>query len=76
MYPHAEARTSFKYPDDGLLQLRDVVQEGELRHPCMLDQDGEECLLVIKNGSATGLTIGPIRPPHWDRVFYPGNRRL
>ena len=24
----------------------------------MLDQDGEECLLVIKNGNATGLTIG------------------
>jgi len=59
MYPHPKATTSFKYPEDGLLQLRGVVQEGELRHPhTMLDADGEECLLVIKNGNATGLTIG------------------
>ena len=57
MCPHREACTSFKYPDDGLLQLWDVIQEGELCHPHMLDQDGEECLLVIKNGNATGLTI-------------------
>ncbi|KAH9164036.1 hypothetical protein EDB89DRAFT_2142029 [Lactarius sanguifluus] len=58
MYPHPVARTSFKYPDERLFQLRGVVKENELRHPTMLDVDGEPCLIVIKNGSKTGVTFG------------------
>jgi hypothetical protein len=50
--------TSFKYPLSGFLQLRDIVREDELRHPTMLDGNGEECLVVVKNGNATGATIG------------------
>lgn len=29
-----------------------------MRHPDMKDQDGEPCLLVVKNGNATGTTLG------------------
>jgi hypothetical protein len=29
-----------------------------MRHPDMWDSDGELCLLVVKNGNATGTTIG------------------
>ena len=58
MYPHPTARTSFKYPRGRLLQFRGVIKEHELRHPTMLDRNGEECLLVIKNGKGTGVTIG------------------
>ena len=29
-----------------------------MRHPDMWDVDGELCLLVVKNGDATGTTIG------------------
>jgi hypothetical protein len=29
-----------------------------MRHPDMWDKDGEPCLLVIKNGNATGTTLG------------------
>jgi hypothetical protein len=58
MHPHAESRTSFKYPHGGLLQLRDIAKEDELRHPTMLDANGEECLIVVKNGNTTGVTIG------------------
>lgn len=29
-----------------------------MRKPDMLDHDGEPCLLVIKNGNTTGVTIG------------------
>ena len=29
-----------------------------MRNPDMWDSDGEPCLLVLKNGSATGTTIG------------------
>ncbi|KAF8954752.1 hypothetical protein BDZ97DRAFT_1908028 [Flammula alnicola] len=58
MYPHPTARTSLKYPRGRLLQLRDVIKEDELRHPTMLDANGEECLLVVKNGNSTGVTLG------------------
>ena len=68
MYPYPKAGTSFKYPRSGLLQLRGVVKEKELRHPPMLDANGDDCLLassvpvldhtVVKNGNTTGVTIG------------------
>ena len=56
MRPHANG--PFKYPCGGLLQLRDVIKEDEIRKPFMLGRNGEECITVIKNGSATGVTIG------------------
>jgi hypothetical protein len=58
MYPHAETRANFKYPRDGLMQLRDFVKDGELHRPTMLDANGEQCLIVVKNGAATGVTLG------------------
>jgi hypothetical protein len=58
MHPHVESRNSFKYPRGGLLQLQDVAKEDELRYPTMLDANGEECLIVVKNGNTTGVTIG------------------
>jgi hypothetical protein len=56
MYPHAETRA--KYPFDGLLQLQDFVKDGELCYSTTLDANGEECLIVVKNGAGTGLTLG------------------
>jgi hypothetical protein len=58
MHPHPEGRSSFKYPVNGLLQIKGVVKEEEIRQPTSLDISGEECLIVIKNGNSTGLTIG------------------
>ena len=58
MYPDAETCTNFKYPHGGLMQLRDFIKDGELRHPTMLDANGEHCLIVVKNGVATGVTLG------------------
>ncbi|KAK0222319.1 hypothetical protein IW262DRAFT_1460632 [Armillaria fumosa] len=58
MHPHPEGRSSFKYPLGGLLQVKDVVKEDEIRQPTQLDANGEECLIVIKNGRSTGVTIG------------------
>jgi hypothetical protein len=58
MYPHPAARASFKYPRGHLLQLQDVVKENELRHPTMLDVNGEKCLIVVKRSNSTGMTIG------------------
>ena len=58
MCPDAETFANFKYPLDGLMQLQDFVKDGELQCPTMLDADGEECLIVVKNGTATGVTFG------------------
>ena len=58
MYPRTDAAWKFEYPDDRLLPLRDVISEDLMRNPDMLDRDGEPCLLVIKNGNTTGVTIG------------------
>ncbi|KAI9438817.1 hypothetical protein H4582DRAFT_2146717 [Lactarius indigo] len=35
-----------------------VVEENELRHPTMLDANGEKCLIVVKSGNSTGVTLG------------------
>jgi hypothetical protein len=48
----------FEYPDDRLLELRDVIQEDQMHKPDIIDHDGEPCRFVIKNGNATGVTIG------------------
>ncbi|KAG9089541.1 hypothetical protein FRC07_012316, partial [Ceratobasidium sp. 392] len=53
-----EMHPNFEYPVDRLLPLRDLISEDLMHKPDMLDHDGESCLLVIKNGSATGVTIG------------------
>jgi hypothetical protein len=58
MHPHPEGRSTFKYPVGGLLQVKGVVEEEEIRQPTSLDENGEECLIVIKNGKSTGATIG------------------
>ncbi|KAI0066814.1 hypothetical protein BV25DRAFT_1905334 [Artomyces pyxidatus] len=58
MYPHSETRANFKYPPGGLMQLRNIVTYDDLRRPTMLDANGEECIIVVKNGAATGVTLG------------------
>ena len=58
MHPRIEGRDSFKFPPDGFMQIRGVVKEKELRYPTMLDENGEECLIVVKDGKTTGLTFG------------------
>ncbi|KAG9086926.1 hypothetical protein FRC06_002815 [Ceratobasidium sp. 370] len=55
----SDSFTMKMYPrDDRLLPLRDMITEELIREPDMLGQDNEACLLVIKNGNATDVTIG------------------
>jgi len=58
MYPDRETRLQLICPRGGLMQLRDFVKDGELRRLAMLDANGEECFIVVKNGAGTGLTFG------------------
>ncbi|KAE9397856.1 hypothetical protein BT96DRAFT_859655 [Gymnopus androsaceus JB14] len=57
MRPDPQNELSFTYPYDRLLQLKDIIPEEEIRRP-KLDQNGKPCLIVIKRGSTTGLTVG------------------
>jgi hypothetical protein len=58
MYPNRRNRSGFQYPADRLLRLRGKIPLEEMRAPTSLDENGEPCLMVIKRGGATGVTIG------------------
>jgi hypothetical protein len=58
MHPHPKGQSDFRYPLGGLLQVKGVVKEAEPCSPMQLNAEGEECLLVVKNGKTTGVTIG------------------
>lgn len=58
MYPDVRNHTHFKYPTDRLLKLCGTISVDDMRRPQMIDQDGEKCIMVLKNGSKTGRTIG------------------
>ncbi|KAG8685631.1 hypothetical protein FRC11_010304, partial [Ceratobasidium sp. 423] len=49
---------SFEYPVDRLLELKGTIPYEEMRHPTTLDSNGEPCLIVLKRGNTTGLTVG------------------
>jgi len=58
MYPDIRNPASFKYLDDRLLRLKGTITKSEMRHPTAIDHAGEPCLMVMKRGKATGLTVG------------------
>lgn len=58
MFPLAVDQANYRCPENGLVQACGVVQDDEIRDPQHLDVHGEQCLLVVKNGSTTGTTVG------------------
>ena len=50
-----QQRHSFKYPSNYLLPLRGTIPDEEMRRPTLLDQNDEPCLVVIKDGSTSGV---------------------
>src|SRR6266852_910630 len=60
MHPHPKGQSDFEYPPSGFLQVKGVVKGAE---PKQLDANGEECLLVVKNGKTTGVNIGRVSRP-------------
>ena len=59
VYLDPTSPTSFKFPCNRLVTLRDQVPESALVRPPMLDADSESFLIVFKNGAKTGTTIAP-----------------
>ena len=61
MYPKKtnKSDTSFEYPPDRLMRLRGLLPERELYKLLpVVDANDDPCLMVIKNGAKTGLTVG------------------
>ena len=58
MYPNLENAHAFEYPGDRLLRLKGTIPDEDIRHPPALDSNGEPCLMVVKHGNTTGLTVG------------------
>ncbi|GJJ12402.1 hypothetical protein Clacol_006644 [Clathrus columnatus] len=58
VHPHSTNRRTFTYPFDRLLRLKGIISVQEMRQLDTLDGNGEPCLIVLKRGLATGLTIG------------------
>jgi hypothetical protein len=58
MRPNPQNAQSFTYPLDRLLMLKGTISDEEMRHPTVLDENDNPCLLVIKHGNTTGLTVG------------------
>ena len=64
MYPHYKDQSSYRVLDNSLFQAYSVVSSTEISKPKHLDVNDQPCLIVVKNGSATGT--------HWGRgVIYP-----
>ncbi|CAE7205656.1 unnamed protein product [Rhizoctonia solani] len=61
-FTHGEDNWEFKYYRNGglghVLPLSGTITDELMRSPDMWDSEGEPCLLVLKNGNATGTTIG------------------
>ncbi|KAG9019614.1 hypothetical protein FRB90_012460 [Tulasnella sp. 427] len=49
---------TFKYPAFRNLKLQGTIPYDEMRSPRALDQYGKPCLMVVKRGYGSGLTVG------------------
>ncbi|KIM24674.1 hypothetical protein M408DRAFT_26795 [Serendipita vermifera MAFF 305830] len=60
MYPHQANPPSFKYPDGRLLRISGTIPDEEMWRPSSktLEHDNDPCIMVIKRGYASGLTVG------------------
>ncbi|KAH9169579.1 hypothetical protein EDB89DRAFT_1908477 [Lactarius sanguifluus] len=57
-YPGSGGRTVFKFPTNRQLRINGWVTRELLASPDCFDMNGEPCLIVMKDGNATGLTVG------------------
>jgi hypothetical protein len=75
MHPNHQNVHSFTYPKGHLLRLRGTIPEEKKRHPTSLGQNDEPCIIVIKRGNTTGLTVGRATNTYsFTRHFYNGEK--
>ena len=56
--PHTDSKTAFKFPTNRQLGINGCVTRQLLANPDCFDSDGEPCLIVMKDGNTTDLTVG------------------
>ncbi|KZT09279.1 uncharacterized protein LAESUDRAFT_748449 [Laetiporus sulphureus 93-53] len=57
-YPQSGSRTTFKFPTNRQLRIRGCVTRDFLAVPDCFDSNGVPCLIVMKDGNTTDLTVG------------------
>lgn len=57
-YPLNNSRTVFKFPPNRQLKITGIVTRERLANPDCFDSNNEPCLIVLKDGGASDLTVG------------------
>lgn len=57
-YPQSGGRMTFKWPPGGQLRIKGWVMCELLANPDCYDSNGEQCLIIMKEGNTTDLTVG------------------
>ncbi|PUU74959.1 hypothetical protein B9Z19DRAFT_1132159 [Tuber borchii] len=58
MFPNSKNKRNFSFPPDRLLKVNQIIPDTEMRNLPMYDDNDKKCLIVLKRGYGTGLTIG------------------
>ncbi|KAH8987174.1 hypothetical protein EDB92DRAFT_1948708 [Lactarius akahatsu] len=58
MCPNPRNTHNFSYPLDRLLRLRGTITDDEMRRPTTYDWNNNPCIIVLKRGKTSGLTVG------------------
>lgn len=58
LYSNPRNCHNFKYPPERIFKIQGIISKKVMSNPDMLDQNEMPCLLVMKRGLATGLTLG------------------
>ncbi|KAF8645404.1 hypothetical protein AX16_007838 [Volvariella volvacea WC 439] len=58
LHPWNDGTTPFKYPSNRLLKIRGFVPKEKLANPDSFDSEGQPCIIVMKHGCTTDLTVG------------------
>ncbi|KAH9020308.1 hypothetical protein EDB85DRAFT_531516 [Lactarius pseudohatsudake] len=58
MRPNPRNTHNFDYPIDHRLHLRGTITDNEMRRPTMYDRNDKPCIIVLKRGKTSGLTVG------------------
>jgi len=57
-YPQSGGRTTFEWPTNRQLRINSCLTRELLDVPDCFDSSGEPCLIVMKDGNTTDLTVG------------------
>jgi hypothetical protein len=58
LVPNITDQAGYVYPEDGLLNIHGIVPNSEINQPKQFNVHGDPARPVIKNGMATGTTVG------------------